>query len=515
MHRAARFSVGAVRGPAVLLVTASLLGGIVAGCGGAATPPPKATRLAASSPAPGLGTSFDIPYLDIVKLGLESLYNSANSYECYQTPQAAKCQMGGLGDLFRSFGSAEQKQQVMILQQLAQINQKLDDIKRTTDSIKTTVERKDLTDAVTQLGPNFILQTLSVFNTVASACAPGKDLTNATCESWLGTGNPPRPGEPKYFYQTRIGQEIHQALGKNTPDDVIAIVNGSVDHGVGIFNALANVVSNQAKSRSFFTSAESEIVQAYYAYTLTAELAYITLWTNYWEATPPSGIDVQGTKNRFIAAVQAQMTRFQPLPAGASVDMRTGLMWSASNSCLVNSLQSPAACHLGQIAGASLVGTCPPGAVGDCQLAVPMTATTPDTGNAKLRVVADTAPQSSWKVPTPEQVRALIGGRGSETGGAFLKNKGLINLNSEYVWTSVMWCPRYDRLVVRTKHYNCMDSTTRDTTRAPFRVSINVTNGDTIDNRADACNGGPCKAAYIFVRQPTATEFQSYGISRS
>ncbi len=449
--------------------------------------------------------------LDLVKAGLLSLYNSSNSYECYQNPSTPKCQMGGIGDLFRFFGSTEQKERIEILQQLAVINQKLDDIKRTTDEIRATVDISYLDQKLNELRPSLILQTMQIFNFVVQTCE-GKSYeflkTNATCKEWLTER--PQPGafyQPNEFYKGHLGQLIDKNIASKTPQEVLASVRGNASLGGGLYDALAKVASDNAAKKYFFTATDTKIIQAYFAYVLTAELAYITLWSNYWQAYPPSGIDVMGTRNDFIKGVQDQFNRFTQLPSGTTVDMRTGLMWSTNNSCLVNSLQSPAVCGISQIAGFPLTAVCPPVTSGPCQLKWPLVTEDEDQALSWINTARDTAPQSSWKVPTPQQVSDLLRDRGSD-GAAFLRNNAQLYTNSEYTWTSTMWCPRFLRNPAN--YLLCLNG--NDSRSPPLRVSFNITTGASIDNKANACNGGPCRAVYIFVRRPTAAEYNASGI---
>jgi hypothetical protein len=122
--------------------------------------------------------------------------------------------------------------------------------------------------------------------------------------------------------------------------------------------------------------------------------------------------------------------------------------------------------------------------------------------------VRDTTPPSSCKVPTEKQVDDLLRDRGSD-GAAFLKNNAQITTNSEYTWTSTMWCPSF---VQSPRNYTLCVNNATDTRSPPLRVSYKITTGQKIDNKANACDGGPCRAVYIFYRRPAAAEYTDYGI---
>jgi hypothetical protein len=461
--------------------------------------------------------------LELVKLGITSLYNSANSYECYQNPQEPKCKMAGIGDIFRYFGSAEQRQQVQILERLAEIKQKLDDIKQATAEIKAKLDLAYFDQKWTELEPERILQTMSRFNNITEKCK-GKTAdeiqADSLCKEWLGTGPNDQPiTDPSKFGKSRLGLEM-RAIADIPPEKIYGTVEGHIPGG-GSLNALADVVTTYAIKQHFFTATESRAIVSHFAYFLSAELAYITVFTNYWEAVPPP-FDLAAKKSEFLThlegllgGVQGQLARFTQLPPGTTVDTRTGVMWSTNNSCLANSLESPAVCGIRDIGGFGLAATCPPNQARPCQLNSPLPVRNQDEGDALLKVTRDASDESSWKVPTDDQVLKLIRDRGGESGGAFVKKNGQIDVNSEYVWTSVMWCPGY-----QPNPFTCADVQGSGifkryiTEGVPLRVSIKLTNGDKIDNRSNACSGGPCRAAYIFVRQLPPDERQLYGLTK-
>lgn len=464
--------------------------------------------------------------LDLVKFGLDSLYNSANSYECYQNPKAAKCDLLGLGDIFRNFASPEQKERLLILQQLATINKKLDDLKRVTDETKLVLDQVQLRQLLDALNAGKVLQTLSRLNNISEKCN-GKTLeqiqADTTCKTWLGTDSNGHPitEASQMAESSKLGREMY-SVANIPPATILKAVQGA---GIeeGLFTVLPRVVSDKAAlgptAAHFFTDTDSAIVQSYFEYEVMAELSYMIIYTNYWESVPPAE-DVTTLKQTYITAVFGQLGRFKPLPAGTSVDMRTGLMWSTDNHCVETSLQSPAGCSLTQVGGFPLTATCPPTSpmASGCKLATPLIVSDKALMPALLMPVGDTAASSSWKVPSSKQVTDLLNDRGSN-GQFFLAEKGSIHTKSEYVWTSAFWCPQvvgYPSQYFTPRGLYCMDAGNKwkEIHHAPLRTVVYLPNAEPKYSYADGCNNGPCSAGYIFVRQPAAAEYAVYGIDK-
>jgi hypothetical protein len=97
---------------------------------------------------------------DIAVLGLESLYESANSYECYQNPETASCKLGGIGDLFRYFASPQQKQQIQMLEALSQISNQLKNVEAKIDRVAATTSQVQFKQLTKDLDGGVIFQTL-------------------------------------------------------------------------------------------------------------------------------------------------------------------------------------------------------------------------------------------------------------------------------------------------------------------------------------------------------------------
>ena len=318
--------------------------------------------------------------------------------------------MGGIGDLFRYFASPQQKQQIQILEALSQISNQLKNVEAKIDRVATTTSQVQFKQLTKDLDGGVIFQTLQQFAGVAQDCE-GKTqpyAEDSVCESWLGNGRPAK------FYESRLGKEMH-TVANIPPSNILAAVQGRGAEQ-GLLQVMPDVISDRAATNKFFTSADSDQVQSYYSYYISVELAYIILYTNYWQSTPhPSNLDVNTKKKEFIASVRQQLRRFQPLPAGTAIDMRTGLMWTTNNTCLKNSLQPPT-CGTG--AGGFLLSASCPALGANCQLPTPATVSADSSGNKtaeleaamnrSLASVAQTASDSSWKVPSKAELEGLM-----------------------------------------------------------------------------------------------------------
>lgn len=454
---------------------------------------------------------------DLVKLGLESLYNSANSYECYQNPAQAKCKMGGIGDLFRYLASPEQQQQIVMLELLAKIDRQLTDLSQ-------TVRRTDITSSQTQFGQlehnlngNTILQTMQRFNGVVHDCEGKRQpyAAGSVCEVELGNGSPSK------FYESTLGKEIYEKVADVPPADILDTVQGKPGKE-GLLQALPKVVSDRAVAHKFFNPEDSSLLQSYFEYYVSVETAYITLWSNYWESRPHvSTLNVAKERNEFIDQLRGvtgrpgQLERLRPLPDGTTFDMRTGLMWTTHNPCVKNSLTSPASCGIHEVGGIPLKASCPATEFRTCELSIPLRAPYDDAqdgydvsaqGAAAIEATAQTDRDSSWKVPSQTVMGNLLRNLGPDP-LTKLQNDAHMFGASQYALTSTMWCGRGWRNVSAQGYWECQSAY-----NAPFRVIYNLSNGSQRDVPAGDCGGRPCGAEYIFYREVPATEYEKYGI---
>ncbi len=446
---------------------------------------------------------------DIAVLGLESLYESANSYECYQNPETAGCKMGGIGDLFRYFASPQQKQQIQILEALSQISSQLKNVEAKLERVATATSQIQFNQLTKDLDGGVIFQTLQQFAGVARDCE-GKTqpyAEDSVCESWLGNGRPAK------FYESRLGKEMH-TVANIPPSNILAAVQGRGAEQ-GLLQVMPDVISDRAAANKFFTSADSDQVQSYYSYYISVELAYIILYTNYWQSTPhPSNLDVNTKKKEFIASVRQQLHRFQPLPAGTAIDMRTGLMWTTNNTCLKNSLQPPT-CGTG--AGGFLLAASCPSLGANCQLPTPATVSADSSANKtaeleaavnrSLASVAQTASDSSWKVPSKAELEGLLKSRPTGSGASWLRTAGTIETSGEYVWASDLHC-NGGLVVEHIKRYTEVQVRCAEAVRSV----MNLTTAAVGTSFPKACGGGPCGAVYMFDRVVPETEYTKYGI---
>ena len=449
------------------------------------------------------------PLTEIAAFALKSLDDSSNSYQCYQNPETASCKLGGLGDLFRYLASPQQTQQIQMLEKLAQLSEQLKSVETQITLISAKITQVQFNQLNKDLKGTLILQTLQRFAGVEKDCE-GKTQPYAegsVCETWLGTDKPSK------FYDSRLGKEMY-AVANIPPNDILKAVQGGGAEP-GLLHVLPDVISDRAAANTFFTSTDSELVRSYLNFYIGVETAYSTVYTNYWEATPhPSNMDVEATKKTFNENVRNLLGRFQSLPAGTAVDMRTGLMWTTDNTCLRNSLQPP---NCGTGAGGFLLASTCPELGTNCQLPTPLVMSAGATGektdqakaavNRSISAVAQTVSDSSWKVPSKSELEGLLKGRPSGSGGTWLRTTGTINTAGEYVWGSDLRCDG-GLIVENIKRYTEVQVRCGDAVRSVMNLTTSTVG--TVGPKT--CGGGPCGAIYMFDRVVPESEFSKYGI---
>jgi hypothetical protein len=465
----------------VLLMAASMLGGVVV-----------ATVPGAEAPASGA-----IPVLDIAKFALDSMSASANSYECSQTPNTAKCQMGGLGDILRFFGTVEQRQQVQILQMLADIKAKLESISKDMATIREAVNQVQLNTLLAELQPEKVLNMFRIFTQVSQNCL-GKTppyAPNTDCDAYLSGDKPSA---------TKLANDIHVLVTQTIGGlgQVLQAVRGRPGRE-GLLEVLPKVVTDLTDKTHFFTSSQSQITMDWVQYFVWTELAFGILWQNDEEINHMDPAQLASDIRDYQAVIVKQVDQFKPLPPGTVVDMTSGLMWSTANACQIGGMTGPT-CGIASIAGFPLVTSCQ--RVPNCTLSSPYFGTNVNgVVDDGITAVANTAPNSSWKIPSEPQVTALIQKRPNSNSKAWLQQQAGITFTGDWIWTSTMWC---------TSWATGKTGATKMCRSGPDRVAYDLSSSTKTVRSPTACNGRPCTAALIFERGLSEAEYKSYGIDK-
>ncbi len=463
--------------------------------------------LVVAAPA-GLSGTAGASGTDAAAFVLESLSDTANSWQCQQNPAATGC-LGALGDLLRLFPTTAMSNHAEVMRQLQSMSADLAKLVRDTQNIQNQVDKIRFDQKRTELNASGISSTLKEFNEVTEACQkveqPFKE--GSYCYNWYGA----RSGS----VNSTLVSHIYGIVSKGGYAALDA-VSGSGTYDDGAMGALAQVVSDQASAHFFFTKADSNNLLNTVSSFIDAELGYLTLWTNYESIASPNATAYAETVDPVIAAYKAgivnQRRQYRPLPADTSYDMRTGLMWSTDNHCVRNSLEPPT-CGISTIGGFRLDAHCPPYGKG-CALYAPFNPPTVSAGEEALMSTRDALPFSSWKVPSQEDLRNLMRDHGSN-GIEFLNKRAAIFTSSEYALTSTLWCSYWLSSNASRDHAVCMPDGSGHgdwSVKGPFRVIMNLKTGQDRDVPADNCNNGPCSAGYMFVRQ--VPDAPSYGILR-
>lgn len=279
----------------------------------------------------GLG---DVPITDIAKFVFEGLRARANSPECLKTPPAPACKEQFLGDVLRMFTSPTEKALADISRQLDLISAQLKHLESVLDDMRKAMNQDAYNNIVGFMRPEVIQQAMKTFLEVSQRCAKAESEWSPEarrfCETELGNSTRQDPGALRNQIRTAL---IDSGVLQGMP----AKVSGA--HGTsGVLEAWPKVVVDRS---NFFTGQSSKTMLDGLDYFYTLEMSAITLAVNYWRWQGRSEDAIKADIDAYQEAVNQQRKVFSPLPAGVTIDVRTGLMWATTVSCSTYSAFGP------------------------------------------------------------------------------------------------------------------------------------------------------------------------------
>jgi hypothetical protein len=225
------------------------------------------------------------------------------------TKAAAKAGDAALGWALKSFGLNDDLE----ARQLAEIRQALDAIGKQLTQLENRVELAGFSTLVHQTD-----RTIG-------------EIDYAASQVDLLTRLPANDPTKKAFTQTvvdYIGSHLRDA-----PD----VLNQSLSSNVPLSDNLIKSASRLVKTRRgrFFDSADSAQVRSVYDYFAAYQARLAILLTEYFHAKPdtyaPQTVEAEVTRLENKVTTQAQSLK-PPVPTGAVIDSRTGLMWTQQST---------------------------------------------------------------------------------------------------------------------------------------------------------------------------------------